>query len=301
MREGALMSSQHAVTRRDRLGGVSQAVGGRAPEAAAGVEARPSTPALVRVKRLLLADRVATVIVAGAVVLALQIASMFAPSYIAPPPAAIVERMWASLTVDPLQIGVTLVRLAAALAFALIVGTAIGIVIGTIAWIRPYLRALVVIDTGISALSWMLLAAFWFKNPEIRIFFILAVLLLPFYALSVYDGIRAIPKDWVEMCESFRPSRGQVLRYLILPHIASYILATTKTVVGYATRMVIFAELIGSAVGIGAQMGLAQANFDIAAVIGWTVLLVVLNLFLQWAINLVEAYVLRWRPPVELR
>jgi ABC-type nitrate/sulfonate/bicarbonate transport system permease component len=292
------MSSQNAATRRAPLGGVPEAAERHAPGAAAAIEA---TPVLVRVKRILLADRVATVIVGAAIVLALQIASMFAPAYIAPAPAAIFERMWASLTVDPIQIGVTLARLAAALAFALIVGTAIGVVIGTIAWIRPYLRALVVIDTGISALSWMLLAAFWFKNPEVRIFFILAVLLIPFYALSVYDGIRAIPKDWVEMCESFRPSRSQVLRYLILPHIAAYVLATTKTVVGYATRMVIFAELIGSAVGIGAQMGLAEASFDIAAVIAWTILLVILNLFLQWAINLVEAYVLRWRPPVEVR
>ncbi|HVV92488.1 MAG TPA: ABC transporter permease subunit [Hyphomicrobiales bacterium] len=290
------MSQQQAVTGMARRGGRSAPAGGRA------IEAPPlAAPAMVRVKRLLLADRTATVIVVGAIVVALQIASIFAPAYIAPPPTLIVARMWTSLTVDPIQIAVTLARLAAALAFALVVGTVIGIAIGTIAWIRPYLRALVVIDTGISALSWMLLAAFWFKNPELRIFFIMAVLLIPFYALSVYDGIRAIPKDWVEMCESFRPSRMQVLHYLILPHIAAYVLGTTKTVVGYATRMVIFAELIGSAVGIGAQMGLAQANFDIAAVIGWTVLLVALNLFLQWAINRVEGYVLRWRPPVEVR
>ena len=31
------------------------------------------------------------------------------------------------------------------------------------------------INTGIPALSWMLFAVFWFKNPEARIFFILAV------------------------------------------------------------------------------------------------------------------------------
>ncbi len=45
------------------------------------------------------------------------------------------------------------------------------------------------IDTGIPALSWMLIAVFWFRDPESRIFFILMVILLPFYALN--DLLRA--------------------------------------------------------------------------------------------------------------
>ncbi|WP_368855139.1 ABC transporter permease subunit, partial [Klebsiella pneumoniae] len=81
-------------------------------------------------------------------------------------------------------------------------------------FIRPFLQAIIVIDTGIPALSWMLIAVFWFKNTEARIFFILAVILLPFYALNVYEGIRALSKDLVDMVQSFRPSRLQILRYL---------------------------------------------------------------------------------------
>ena len=88
------------------------------------------------------------------------------------------------------------------------------------------------------------------------------------------------------MCESFRPSRWQVLRYLILPHIVPYVLMTTKSTVGYAMRMLIFAELIGSAIGIGAQMGLAQATFHMESVIAWTVLLIAINLVV-WAWELI--------------
>ena len=80
----------------------------------------------------------------------------------------------------------------------------------------------------------MLMAVFWFKSPELRMFFILVVIVVPIYALNIHDGIRAMPKEWLEMCESFRPSRWQVLRYLILPHIVPYVLMTTKSTVGYA-------------------------------------------------------------------
>ncbi|WP_458792996.1 ABC transporter permease [Yoonia sp. MH D7] len=253
------------------------------------------------VAKLLNQDRVAGLVVVALIIVALQIASMFAPHYIAPPPVLIAEKLWTQLIPLWDEILITLLRLAVALVFAMILGTILGIVMGMMPKLRPYIRSLVVIDTGIPALSWMLLAVFWFREPEIRIFFIMSVILVPFYALNVFDGIRALPKEWLEMCESFRPSRWQVLRYLIAPHIVAYVFSTTRSVIGYATRMVIFAELIASAVGIGAQMGLAQANFDIASVFAWTLFLVVLNIFSQSMVALVEKRVLRYRPEVEVR
>jgi NitT/TauT family transport system permease protein len=124
---------------------------------------------------------------------------------------------------------------------------------------------------------------------------------VPIYALNVHDGIRAMPKDWVQMCESFRPSRLQMLRYLIVPQVIPYVFMTTKSTVGYAFRMLIFAELIGSSVGIGALMGLAQASFRMDDVVAWTVLLVVLNLLIQAAVTVLERRMLRWRDEASLR
>ena len=79
-----------------------------------------------------------------------------------------------------------------------------------------------------------------------------------------------------------------MLRYLIVPHIVPYVLMTTKSTVGYATRMLIFAELIGSSLGIGARMGLAQATFHMEDVLAWTMLLVIMNLLAQGAVGLAE-------------
>jgi len=245
--------------------------------------------------------RLAGIVTAMAIVAVLQIASMYAPPYIAPPPVAIISSLWNKLLPLYREILVTLGRLLIALAFAAAAGTIIGLVMGMFRSVRPYLQSLIVVDTGIPALSWMLIAVFWFRSSEPRIFFILAVIIIPFYALSVADGIRAMPKDLLEMCESFRPSRWQVLRYLIFPHVLPYVFATTRSVIGYATRMIVFAELIASAVGIGAQMGLAQANFDIAAIFAWTLLLVGLNLGLQYLVTLAERQALKYRPAIEVR
>jgi len=246
-------------------------------------------------------DRFATAVVVAAIVLAMQIGSYFVPAYILPSPISVVKSLFESLVTDYLQILITMIRLIVSLLIAITFGTLIGIITGTIASVRPYLRALVFIDTGIPALSWMLMAVFWFKDPEIRMFFILFVIVVPIYALNIHDGIRAMPKEWLEMYESFRPKRMQVLRHLIVPHIIPYVLMTTKSTVGYATRMLIFAELIGSSVGIGARMGLAQATFHMDSVIAWTVLLVIINMLAQGSVDLIERYLLRWRDEAAVR
>ena len=246
-------------------------------------------------------DIVAICIVVVLLLAAMEIASRFVPDYIMPSPVAVWNAARELFFSDPFHVAVTLVRLIISVAVAMVTGVLIGLAMGMFPSVRPYLKAIVVIDTGIPALSWMLIAVFWFRNPEARIFFILLVILLPFYALNVYEGVRALPKELVDMIESFRPSRWQVLRYLILPHIVAYIFLTTKSVIGYAIRMVIFAELVASAVGIGARMNLAQSTFRIDQVLAWTFFLVILNLLLQAFVNILEKIALKWRAEATVR
>ncbi len=246
-------------------------------------------------------ETAATVIVVVLLIFAMDVASWYVPDYIMPSPVAVLQAILRLADTDYTHVFITLTRLGVALAFSLVAGVLLGLVMGISPLLRPFIRALVIIDTGIPALSWILLAVFWFKNPETRIFFILIMILVPFYTLSVYDGIRALPKDWIDMIESFRPSQSQTLRYLIMPHIVPYILMTTKSVIGYATRMVIFAELVASAVGVGSRMGLAQSTFHIDEVLAWTFFLIVLNIALQLLVTGVEKLALSWRPKAEVR
>jgi NitT/TauT family transport system permease protein len=65
--------------------------------------------------------------------------------------------------------------------------------------------------------------------------------------------------------------------------------------------MVIFAELVASAVGVGSRMGLAQSTFHVDQVLAWTFFLVVLNMVSQLAIAAIERFVLKWRPEATVR
>ena len=244
---------------------------------------------------------IAVVVVVILIGIVMEVASHFVPDYIMPSPVAIGRSIMELVTTDLLHVAITLGRLAVAILFSMTVGVTIGLLMATSKRVGPYLRALVIIDTGIPALSWMLVAVFWFKDPETRIFFILTVILLPFYALNVYEGVRSMSSEWLDMLESFRPSRWQTMRYQISPHTVPYVLLTTKSVIGYAIRMVIFAELVASAVGIGSRMSFAQSTFRIDQVLAWTFLLVILNLIFQWLAGLAEKHLLKWRKEVTVR
>jgi NitT/TauT family transport system permease protein len=246
-------------------------------------------------------DVIANLVVVALILMTMEVWSWFTPSYIMPPVGQSAKYTVTILGEDYFHILITISRLILAVGFSLVVGSLIGAVMGMIKPIGPFVKSIVVIDTGVPALSWMLFAVFWFKEPEVRVFFILVMILIPFYALNVYDAIRALSTDLIEMVETFRPNRWQVLRLLILPHVVPYILMTTKSIIGYATRMTVFAELVSVSTGMGARMGLAQNNFEMDGVIAWTVLLVILNLSVQALVALAEKSLLKWRPEVSVR
>ena len=269
------------------------------PETAGGLE--PPAPAGAGERNYFKRDVFASIAVIAALAFGMEAWSWAAPVYIMPSIVLTGAEILTILGEDYIHIAITILRLLFAVAFSLVAGSLIGVVMGIVRPAEPFIKALVVIFTGVPALSWMLFAIFWFRGTEERVFFILAVILIPFYALNVYDGIKALSTDLVEVVETFRPSRWQIFRLLILPHIVPYILMTTKSIIGYAARMTAFAELVSVNTGMGARMGLAQDELNMQGVIGWTILLVVVNLGVQAIVAWAEKRLLKWRPEVSVR
>lgn len=108
-------------------------------------------------------DIFATCVVVVVLLAAMEITSRFVPDYIMPSPVTVWKAARELFFSDPYHVAVTLVRLAISVMIAMITGVLIGLAMGMFPSVRPYLKAIVVIDTGIPALSWMLIAVFWFR------------------------------------------------------------------------------------------------------------------------------------------
>jgi NitT/TauT family transport system permease protein len=232
---------------------------------------------------------------------ALHVGSLFAPAYILPTVPEIVRATGRILTGDARDIATTLLRLFEGMLAAFVLGSLLGIAMGTLPAVARYARPFLNILVAVPALNWILFAVLWFGAAEVRVFFVVVIISLPFYALNVYEGIRGLPADLLEAVEAFRPTRAQTVRILLVPHTVPYIIMTTKSVLGYAIRITIFAELIGTAVGIGARLNAAQSQFRIDAVFAWTAILVLINIVLQAGLEVLDRRLLRWRPEQAVR
>lgn len=182
---------------------------------------------------------------------------------------------------------------------AFVFGAGLGVWMGLSERCERYVHPLLTFNQGIPALSWVVISVIWFQSTEFRIWFIIVMTTLPAFAFQIHDAYRAMSKDLVEMSLSFRPTRWDKFRTLIVPSILPGIFTAWKVNLGNVARVVVVAELVGASVGVGYELLQRQQLFDLAGAIAWTLVLVLFVVVSQGAVSLIEAGVLRYRAQSE--
>src|SRR5437870_3785565 len=83
---------------------------------------------------------------------------------------------------------------------------------------------------------------------------------------------------------------------VLLPAAFSAIVASLRTSAGFAFAGAVVAEYIGSNAGLGRRIATAEAFFDSTGVFGGIVVIAVLALILDFALQWVEGAFSRWKP-----
>lgn len=226
-----------------------------------------------------------------------QIASLYSKPYLFPGLGSIAQSFWTILTTwDLLSQGlVTWARIVVAVAASLVIGIPIGLAMGLSPKADEFLRPIVKFIMGVPALNWVIIVIIWFSSTELRIGFVLVVLCTPLTVYCVYDGVRAIDRKLVDMVLAFGANPIQHVRLLLWPYVKASAFTAAKLNVGNAVRTVIVAELVGAPLGIGKELDLAKNVFDMATVLAWTILLVLMALIMTQGIEYAEHVTLRWR------
>lgn len=221
-----------------------------------------------------------------------QIVSFFTPPYIVPGWQVIFDKM---LRLQPHQIYVTVVRVVLALVVSFGLGVVLAVLMYLFKRIESYVLPIIKLLMAVPVICWILFAVLWFSAVEFRIFFILVIVCCPVFLIDVLDALKGVPKDLRDMILSFRPTRMQYIRKLLLPAIVPAVLTSWKINLSLAIRVVTIAELVGAVSGIGFALNIAQANFSVAEVFAWTIVLIAILLAAQVPVSWVESRALRWR------
>jgi len=110
----------------------------------------------------------------------------------------------------------------------------------------------------------------------------------------VMAGARDVRPPLIDVGRSFGASHPQRLRLIVFPALMPFLFAALRVGSARAINGMITAELFFAAVNLGAIMKRATQNFDSATALAVVLLICLLGLAAQSAINVLERHLLHW-------
>jgi ABC-type nitrate/sulfonate/bicarbonate transport system, permease component len=113
---------------------------------------------------------------------------------------------------------------------------------------------------------------------------------------NTINGIASINPELIKAVRVMGASRIQLMRYVIIPSILTWVFAAFKTSVGFALIGAIIGEFVGSTRGLGYRMLILSGYFDTSGVFALLILLMILGYSIVKISEKIENIILRWRP-----
>jgi len=194
------------------------------------------------------------------------------------------------------NLSVTLLRVLASFAIAMVLGTVIGLLMGRYPifdWLAdPWLIVLL----NLPALVIIVLAYIWAGLTDTAAIAAVALNKLPIAIVTVREGARALDPTLDEMATVFRMSGRARLLYVILPQLAPYLVATARAGLSLVWKIVLIVELLGRPNGVGFQIGAAFQLFDVTRILAYALAFTVVMLAIEaFLVQPLERNVSRWR------
>lgn len=192
--------------------------------------------------------------VAGLVILVAWeiVVRRLAPSYVATPSGVIAA--FPSVVVSApflAALGQTLGAVAEGLAIAIVLGTVIGLLMGRSALGEKLLRHYIDACYAMPMLVVLPLFSLWFGYTGAARLATIVFAAIFSIIVSVADGARSVPKDYIEVARSFGAGRIRMLFEIVLPASMPYFLAGLRLAGGRALIGAVVAEFFTAIGGLG--------------------------------------------------
>ena len=221
-------------------------------------------------------------------------------------PSGIWEQIWSWITEGTsqgplwLQIYVTLEETVLGFAIGAIGGIVAGIILGRNKLLadvfsiyikiansvpRVVLGSVFIIALGLGMASKVALAV-------VMVFFVVFA--------NAFQGVREADRNMIANARILGASNWKVTRNVILPSAMSWIFASLHVSFGFAIIGAIVGEFVGARFGIGQLISIAKGTFDAAGMFAAILLVMVVTLFAEFIMTLVENRLAKWRPQQHL-
>ena len=196
-----------------------------------------------------------------------------------------------------LNLGATLARVAASFIIAMTLGTVLGVWMGRSRLGDRLADPWLVMLLNLPALVIIVLAYVWAGLNETAAITAVALNKLPTATVTVREGARSLDRQLDEMAQVFRMSGWMRLRHVLIPQLAPYLAAATRSGLSLVWKIVLIVELLGRPNGVGFEIGVAFQLFDVTRILAYSVAFVLVMLAIEtFLVQPIERRVSRWRP-----
>ncbi|MDO9423172.1 MAG: ABC transporter permease [Methylobacter sp.] len=224
--------------------------------------------------------------------------SVYLDSNALPTPEVVARVFWQACVSGqlPFHLGVTLLRLVVSFAIAMLLGCAIGIVLGRNKKLDAFFDNWLVIFLNIPALVTIILCYVWFGLVESAAILAVVINKLPNVVVTIREGTRMLDQDLLDMARCYHFGKRKTLVHVIWPQLHPFVMGATRSGLALIWKIILVVELLGRSNGMGYQLHLFFQLFDVAGILAYTIAFVaVIQLIELLILKPLDKKALRWR------
>ncbi|HSK96151.1 MAG TPA: ABC transporter permease subunit [Euzebyales bacterium] len=188
----------------------------------------------------------------------------------------------------------TLRKIAIGYSITYVLGVCVGILMAK-PWFDAFSRDWVLSMMSTPGLVFALVAAMIFGFSPLGPIWAIIVTSMPFVTVNIAEGVKAMPKDLIDMGRAFGVSERRRLREIVIPFLAPYSFAALRYGFSVAWKIATLTEVFGSSSGIGFMIRREFQLFSIAGMLAWILFFFAFALLLEQILQTGMKRYFRWR------
>jgi len=220
------------------------------------------------------------------------------PPTLVPGPVAVFGKAWENVLSGQawFHLYKTLLRVFLGLMLTMFLGVTTGALMGLFRKGEAFLDAWVTVGLTIPAIVYSIICLLWFGLTERAAVLAIGMSAFPTVAISVWQGIKGLDSQLVDMGGAFRLSRITVVRKIVFPQLLPHLLASMRYALGICWKICTTVELIGLSSGVGYMLNYWFGLFQMTQVFAWTLSFLLVMFAIEYFLfKPLESYLTRWR------
>lgn len=233
-----------------------------------------------------------------------QISSMLSPEDVFASPYEVIRAAILHVITDDqffLHVGSTLLRIIIGFSISFILGSIIGVLMGVSPYWESFFSDYVTIGISIPNLAWAIIGVLWFGMHFLTPVFSVLMVATPYVAINVWEGVKNVDKDLVDMGKAFSINKQKLIRHIYIPSTLPFVFAGVRLAFSVSWKLVVLAEVFTSSEGIGFMIFYWFESFEMALLLAWVLVFCIIMFIYEYGIiKIIEKRLFAWRKEATL-